>query len=247
MCKTGDKNRLRCWRGVTKDKGFAGRSTPTWATAGAENPGSVGVAWRRTKALQGGRRQHGRRTPWKRRRCWRGEMKDKGFTGRPTPTWAAAGAEKAPVLAWRNEGQRLCGEAHANMGCRRRGKSGPCWRGVAKDKGFAGRPTPTWAAARRGKGPGVGVAWRRTKALRGGPRQHGLPHAVEKAPVLAWRGEGQRFCGEAHANMGNRAPRKSPGSKANNLISPKKRNTSQKVVLYKNHMPHWHMVLQMHR
>ena len=190
MCKTGDKNRLRCWRGVTKDKGFAGRSTPTWATAGAENPGSVGVAWRRTKALQGGRRQHGRRTPWKRRRCWRGEM---------------------------------------------------------KDKGFAGRPTPTWAAARRGKGPGVGVAWRRTKALRGGPRQHGLPHAVEKAPVLAWRGEGQRLCGEAHANMGNRAPRKSPGSKANNLISPKKRNTSQKVVLYKNHMPHWHMVLQMHR
>ena len=177
MCKTGDKNRLRCWRGVTKDKGFAGRSTPTWATAGAENPGSVGVAWRRTKALQGGRRQHGRRTPWKRRRCWRGEMKDKGFTGRPTPTWAAAGAEKAPVLAWRNEGQRLCGEAHANMGCRRRGKSGPCWRGVAKDK-----------------------------ALRGGPRQHGLPHAVEKAPVLAWRGEGQRLYGEAHANMGCRTP-----------------------------------------
>ena len=155
--------------------------------------------------------------------------------------------EKAPVLAWRGEGQRLYGEAHANMGCRRRGKSGPCWRGVTKDKGFAGRPTPTWAAARRGKGSGVGVTWRRTKALRGGPRQHGLPRAVEKAPVLAWRDEGQRLCREAHTNMGNRAPIKSPGSKANNLISPKKRNTSQKVVLYKNHMPHWHMVLQMHR
>ena len=157
---------------------------------------------------------------------------------------------------------------------RRRGKSGPCWRGVTKVKGFAGRLTPTWAAARRGKGAGVGVARRRTKALRGGPRQHGLPRAVEKAPVLAWRrtkalrggprqhgpqravekapvlawrDEGQRLCGEAHANMGCRAPRKSPGPKANNLISPKKRNTSQKVVLYKNHMSHWHMVLQMHR
>ena len=184
MCKTGDKNRRRrgksgpCWRGVTKVKGFAGRLTPTWAAAGAENPGSVGVAWRRPKALQGGRRQHG----------------------------LPHAVEKAPVLAWRNEGQRLCGEAHANMGCRRRGKSGPCWRGVAKDKGFAGRPTPTWAAARRGKGPGVGVAWRRPKALRGGPRQHGLPHAEEKAPVLAWRDKGQRLCGEAHANMGCRTP-----------------------------------------
>ena len=189
MCKTGDKNRRRCWRGVTKVKGFAGRSTPTWAAAGAESPGPVGVAWRRSKALQGGPRQHGR----------------------------PRAEEKAPVLAWRDEGQRLCREAHANMGCRRRGKSGTCWRGVTKDKGFAGRPTPTWAAAE------------------------------EKAPVLAWRDEGQRLCGEAHANMGDHAPRKSPGPKANNLISPKKRNTSQKVVLYKNHMPHWHMVLQMHR
>ena len=159
MCKTGDKNRRRrgksgpCWRGVTKVKGFAGRSTPTWAAAGAESPGPVGVAWRRSKALQGGPRQHGR----------------------------PRAEEKAPVLAWRDEGQRLCREAHANMGCRPRGKSGPCWRGLTKDKGFAGRPTPTWAAARRGKGAGVGVARRRTKALQGGPRQHGLPRAEKIA------------------------------------------------------------------
>ena len=217
-CRRRGKSGL-CWRGVAKDKGFAGRSTPTWAAAGAENPGPVGVTWRRTKALRGGPRQHG----------------------------LPPARKVRALLAWRGEGQRLCREVDANMGCRRRGKSGPCWRDVAKDKGFAGRPTPTWAAA-GAESPGpVGVAWRRTKALRGGPRQHGLPHAVEKAPVLAWRGEGQRLYGEAHANMGCRTPRKSPGSKANNLISPKKRNTSQKVVLYKNHMPHWHMVLQMHR
>ena len=225
MCKTGDKNRRRrgksgpCWRGETKDKGFAGRPTPTWAAAGAESPGPVGVAWRRAKALRGGPRQHG----------------------------LPHAEEKAPVLAWRGEGQRLYGEAHANMGCRTPRKRLRCWRDVAKDKGFAGRPTPTWAAARRGKGAGVGVARRRTKALRGGPRQHGLPPARKVRALLAWRGEGQRLCREAHANMGCRAPRKSPGSKANNLISQKKRNTSPKVVLYKNHMPHWHMVLQMHR
>ena len=219
MCKTGDKNRRRGWRGEMKDKGFAGRPTPTWAAARRGKGSGVGVAWRRTKALRGGPRQHG----------------------------LPPARKVRALLAWRDEGQRLCGEAHANMGCRTPWKRPRCWRGVAKDKGFAGRPTPTWAAARRGKGSGVGVTWRRTKALRGGPRQHGLPRAVEKAPVLAWRDEGQRLCREAHTNMGNRAPIKSPGSKANNLISPKKRNTSQKVVLYKNHMPHWHMVLQMHR
>ena len=225
MCKTGDKNRRRrgksgpCWRGVTKVKGFAGRLTPTWAAARRGKGAGVGVAWRRTKALRGGPRQHG----------------------------LPRAVEKAPVLAWRGEGQRLCGEAHANMGCRAPWKRRRCWRGETKDKGFAGRPTPTWAAARRGKGAGVGVARRRTKALRGGPRQHGLPPARKVRALLAWRGEGQRLCREAHANMGCRAPRKSPGSKANNLISQKKRNTSPKVVLYKNHMPHWHMVLQMHR
>ena len=169
-----------CWRGVTKVKGFAGRPTPTWATARRGKGAGVGVAWRRTKALRGGPRQHG----------------------------LSPARKVRALLAWRDEGQRLCWEAHANMGCRRRGKSGPCWRGVAKDKGFAGRSTPTWAAAGAENPGSVGVAWRRTKALRGGPRQHGRPRAEEKAPVLAWRDEGQRLCGEAHANMGCRAPRK---------------------------------------
>ena len=118
-----------CWRGVAKDKGFAGRPTPTWAAAGAENPGPVGVAWRRTKALRGGQRQHERPSARKMR----------------------------VLLAWRDEGERLCKEAYANMGSHRHRKSGPCWRGVAKDKSFAGRPTPTWAAARRGK---YGPCWR---------------------------------------------------------------------------------------
>ena len=155
-----------CWRDEAKDKGFAGRPTPTWAAAGAGNPGPVGVAWRRTKAFRGGRRQHGQ-PPARKIRA---------------------------LLAWRDEGQRLCWEADANMDDRRRGKSGPCWRGVAKDKGFAGRPTPTWASARRGKGAGVGV-----------PR------------------------------------------KVDDLFSLKKRILSENVILYMNHMPHWHMVLQMHR
>ena len=119
MGNRAPRKRRRCWRGEAKDKGFAGRPTPTWAATGTENPGPVGVAWRRTKALQGCPRQHGQ-PPARKIRA---------------------------LLALRDEGQRLCGEAHANMGARRRGKSGPCWRGVAKDKGFARRPTPTWAAA----------------------------------------------------------------------------------------------------
>ena len=175
------RKRFRCWRGETKDKGFSGKPTPTWAAAGAGNPGPVGVAWRKTKAFRGGRRQHGQ-PPARKIRA---------------------------LLAWRDEGQRLCREADANMDDRRRGKSGPCWRGVAKDKGFAGRPTPTWASARRGKRTGVGVTRRRTKAFRGGQRQYGLPRAEEKAPVLALRGEGQRLCREANANMDARRRGKS--------------------------------------
>ena len=147
-----------CWRCVTKDKGFAGRPTPTWATARRGKGAGVGVARRRTKALQGGPRQHGQ-----------------------PPV-----REIRALLAWRGEGQRLCREAHANMGSRRRGKSGPCWRGVTKDKGFAERPTPTWApAGAENPGP-VGVAWRRTKALQGGPRQHGQPPARKIRALLAW-------------------------------------------------------------
>ncbi len=146
-----------CWRDEAKDKGFSGRPTPTWAAAGAENTGPVGVTRRRTKALPGGRRQHGQ----------------------------PPAREIRALLAWRGEGQRLCREADANMGARRRGKFRPCWRDEAKDKGFAGRPTPTWApAGAENPGP-VGVAWRKRKALRGGRRQHGPSRAEEKAPVLA--------------------------------------------------------------
>ena len=50
-----------CWRALTKDKGFTGRSTPTMTPAGRGNPEHVGVPRRRIKTLQGGRRQHGRR------------------------------------------------------------------------------------------------------------------------------------------------------------------------------------------
>ena len=181
MGSRAPRKKRRCWRGVAKDKGFPGRPTPTWAATGAENPGPVGVARRRTKASRRGQRQHGR----------------------------PRAEEKASVLAWRGERQRLSGKANANMGGRRRRKSGPCWRGETKDKGFAGWPTPTWAPARRGKGAGVGVAWRRTKALRGGQRQHGPPPARKTQALLAWRDEGVRLCGEPDANMGARRRRQS--------------------------------------
>ena len=54
-----------CWRGPTKDKGFAGRATPIWAPTARERAGLVGGARRRIKALPGGRRQHGLRQPKK--------------------------------------------------------------------------------------------------------------------------------------------------------------------------------------
>ena len=134
-----------CWRGPTEDKGFAGRATPTWVPAARERAGLVGVARRRTKALPGGRRQHGRR------QCRKGRA----------------------LLAWPDEGLRLCGQGDANMGAGSAGKGGPCWRGPTKEYGFAGRATPTWASATREKAELVGVARRRIKALRAGRRQHG--------------------------------------------------------------------------
>ena len=169
-----------CWRGVAKDKGFAGRPTPTWAAAGAGNPGPVGVAWRRTKAFRGSQRQHGQ----------------------------PPAREIRALLAWRDEGQRLCGEAYANMGIRAPRKTHRCWRDETKDKGFSGRPTPTWAAAGAENTGPVGVTRRRTKAFRGGLRQHGHLPARKIRALLAWRGERERLCGEAYANMGRRAPRK---------------------------------------
>ena len=96
LCREGDANMGAgsagkggpCWRGSPEDKGSAGRVTPTWAPAARERAGLVGVARRKTKALPGGRRQHGRRQRGKRR----------------------------SLLAWPDEGLRLCGQGDANMG-----------------------------------------------------------------------------------------------------------------------------------
>ena len=96
LCRQGDANvgsgsagkGRPCWRGSTEDKGFAGRVTPTWAPAARERAGLVGVARRRIKALRAGRRQHGLR------------QRGKGQA----------------LLAWLDEGLRLCGQGAANMG-----------------------------------------------------------------------------------------------------------------------------------
>ena len=124
-----------CWRGSTKDKGFAERSAPTWAPANRKKPGRVGVNRRRAKALREGRRQQRRRQIGK--------------------SWG--------VLAWLDEGQRLCGEVGANKDAGRLEKPRACWRGSAKDKGFARKSTPTWAPANREKPGRVGVNRRRAK------------------------------------------------------------------------------------
>ena len=153
LCREGDANMGdgsagkggACWRGPTKEYGFAGRATPTWASAAREKAELVGVARRWIKAFRAGRRQHGRRQRGKRR----------------------------SLLAWPDEGLRLCGQGDANMGAGSAGKGGPCWRGPTKEYGFAGRATPTWAPATREKAGLVGVARRKTKALPAGRRQHG--------------------------------------------------------------------------
>ena len=88
------------------------------------------------------------------------------------------------------------------MGTGKPGKAGACWRGSAKDKGFAMRATPTWAPANRKKLGRVGVTRRRAKALREGRRQHGRRQVGKSRGVLAWLGKGQRLCGKVDANMG---------------------------------------------
>ena len=153
-----------CWRGSTKDKGFAERSAPTKTPAGREKPGRVGVARRRTKALRRSRRQQRRRQVGKSR----------------------------GVLAWLDEGQRLCGEVGANKDAGRSGKAGACWRGSTKDKGFAERSAPTWAPAGREKPGRVGVARRRTKALRRGRRQQRRRQIGKSRGVLARTDEEQK-------------------------------------------------------
>ena len=86
------------------------------------------------------------------------------------------------------------------MGTGKPGKAGACWRGSAKDKGFAMRATPTWAPANRKKPGRVGVNRRRAKALREGRRQHGRRQVGKSRGVLAWLDEEQRLCGEVGAN-----------------------------------------------
>ena len=182
LCRQGDANMGAgsarkggaCWRGPTEDKGFSGRATPTWAGARRDSGRPVGVARRKTKALPGGRRQHGRR------------QRGKGRA----------------LLAWPDGGLRLCGQDDANMGAGSAGKGGPWWRGPTEDKGFSGRATPTWAPAARERAGLGGVARRRIKALPAGRRQHGRRQVGKGRALLAWPDEGLRLCGQGDANMG---------------------------------------------
>ena len=79
--------RRRGWRGPTVEQGLAGCKAPTWKAARREKVAGVGVARRRSKGLQGGRRQHGR----------------------------PRAGKKAPKLAWPDGGTRACREGDANM------------------------------------------------------------------------------------------------------------------------------------
>lgn len=63
-----------------------------------------------------------------------------------------------------------------NMDAGRPEKSGACWRDQTEDKGFAGRLAPTWTLVGLENPGRVGVTRRKTKALRGGRRQHAYAH-----------------------------------------------------------------------
>ena len=96
----------------------------------------------------------------------------------------------------------------SNKGAGKPGESGPCWRGSAKDKGFAGNKAPTRAPTDRGKPGHVGVPRRRNKGLRGTRRQQGHRQTVKIRAVLAWPDGGKRLCGEQGANKGTGGPGK---------------------------------------
>ena len=114
----------------------------------------------------------------------------------------------APVLARSDEGTRACGVQCANREGRAPGKRRRGWRGPTKGQGLAGCKAPTWKAARREKGAGVGAVRRRNKGLWGARRQHGRPRSVKTAPGLARSDEGTRACGVQGANREGRAPGK---------------------------------------
>ena len=164
-------------RSGTEFIGFAGWQARTEKAARRGNGAYVGVVRRRSKGLRGARRQQ----------------------ERPRV------GETAPMLAWPNGRARAWEVQGANReGCapekRRRG-----WRGPTKEQGLAGCKAPTWKAARREKGAGVGVARRRNKGLQGRRRQHGRPRAEKKAPGLAWPNGRARAWEVQGANMEGRA------------------------------------------
>ena len=132
------------------------------------------MARRKTKALPGGRRQHG----------------------------LAPGGIRGALLAWLDGRQRLCRQGDANMGASSAGKGRPCWRAPTMDYGFAGRVTPTWVPAARERAGLVGVARRWIKALRAGRRQHGRRQCGKGRALLACPDDGLRLCREGDANMG---------------------------------------------
>lgn len=111
----------------------------------------------------------------------------------------------APVLAWPDEGARACRIQGANIEGRALEKRRRGWRSPTVEQGLAGCKAPTWKAARREKGAGVGAVQRRSKGLGGARRQHGSPRARITAPLLAWPDEGARACRVQGANREGRA------------------------------------------
>ena len=188
--------------------------------------------WRSPTAeygVDGGRRQHGRwfalenrihwllpagvREPNRSAGCFSASFRSRVRARKPNSLALPAGVREpnqsaAPVLARSDEGTRACGVQCANREGRAPGKRRRGWRGPTKGQGLAGCKAPTWKAARREKGAGVGAVRRRNKGLWGARRQHGRPRSVKTAPGLARSDEGTRACGVQGANREGRAPGK---------------------------------------
>ena len=153
-----------------------------------------------------------------RRRGWRGPTVKQGLAGCKAPTWPVVRARKpnslalpagvrepnqsaAPGLARSDEGTRACGVQGANMEGRAPGKRRRGWRGPTKEQGLVGCTAPTWKAALRENGAGVGAVRRRNKGLRGARRQHEWPPGAFQGALLAQPAGGTRACGVQGANM----------------------------------------------